>query len=161
MRQKGLDFGGEPEARSTRPSPAKPSISAEAAAPLAPRRQGEPAGSYGVTSRRRALSVSELTDRLQGLLETEFFDVWVEGEVSNLKIAASGHWYFSLKDEHAQLRVVVWSREARLVRFRPKDGMKLLARGSLRVYPPRGEYQLSAQVLEPAGKGSLQQAYED
>ena len=112
-------------------------------------------------SRPRALTVTELTERIQGVLETEFLDVWVEGEVSNLKMAPSGHWYFSLKDEGAQLRAVVWRTDARLVKFKPRDGMKVLARGTLRVYPPRGEYQLSAQVLEPLGKGSLQQAFED
>jgi exodeoxyribonuclease VII large subunit len=95
------------------------------------------------------------------VLETEFVDVWVEGEVSNLKLASSGHWYFSLKDEKAQIRAVVWKMDTRYVRFRPKDGMKVLARGQLRVYPPRGEYQLSVQVLEPLGKGSLQQAFEE
>jgi exodeoxyribonuclease VII large subunit len=110
---------------------------------------------------RRAFSVSELTDRIQGVLETEFFDVWVEGEISNLKLASSGHWYFSLKDDKAQLAAVVWRNDARLVRFKPKDGMRVLARGQLRVYPPRGAYQLSVQVLEPLGKGSLQQAFEE
>src|SRR5216684_3928594 len=82
--------------------------------------------------RRRALSVSELTDRIQGVLEVDFADVWVEGEVSNLKTPPSGHFYFSLKDENAQIRAVVWKSDARLV-----------------------------QVLEPLGKGSLQQAFED
>ena len=88
-------------------------------------------------------------------------DVWVEGEISNLKIATSGHWYFSLKDEQAQIRAVVWKTDTRLIKFRPKDGMKVLARGAVRVYAPRGDYQLSAQVLEPLGKGSLQQAFEE
>jgi len=161
MRQKGLDFGEQPPRAPRVAKPTRGPVSEDGAAPLPPRRPGEPAQAYSVTTRRRALTVSELTDRIQGVLETELFDVWVEGEVSNLKIASSGHWYFSLKDAHAQLRVVCWSREARLLRFRPQDGMKLLARGSLRVYPPRGEYQLSAQVLEPVGKGSLQQAFED
>ena len=112
-------------------------------------------------ARRQALTVSELTNRLQGLLETEFVDVWVEGEVSNLKRAASGHMYFSLKDAGAQIRAVVWKTDARLLRFEPKDGMHVLARGSLRVYPPRGDYQVSVQVLEPLGKGSLAQAFEE
>ncbi len=112
-------------------------------------------------ARRRALTVSELTDRVQGILETEFVDVWVEGEVSNLKRAASGHVYFSLKDARAQIRAVVWKTDARLLRFQPKDGMHVLARGSLRVYPPRGDYQVSVQVLEPLGKGSLAQAFEE
>jgi exodeoxyribonuclease VII large subunit len=112
-------------------------------------------------TRRRALSVSELTERVQGALEADFADVWVEGEISNLKLAPSGHWYLTLKDERAQVRAVVWRTAARLIRFRPQDGMKVLARGGLRVYPPRGEYQLSIDVLEPVGKGSLQQAFED
>src|SRR5258706_8238026 len=112
-------------------------------------------------ARRRALTVSELTDRILGVLEVEFADVWVEGEVSNLKIAPSGPWYFSLKDEKAQVRAVVWKTDTRLIRFRPADGMRVLARGQVRGYAPRGEYQLSIQVLEPLGKGSLQQAFED
>ena len=112
-------------------------------------------------ARRRALTVSELTERIQGVLETEFVDVWVEGEISNLKLATSGHWYFSLKDEQAQIRAVVWKTDARLIRFRPQDGMKVLARGAVRVYAPRGDYQVSVQVLEPLGKGSLQQAFEE
>jgi exodeoxyribonuclease VII large subunit len=120
-------------------------------------------GQVGETqsAKHRALSVSELTERIQGVLETDFIDVWVEGEVSNLKIADSGHWYFSLKDEGAQVRAVVWKTQTRLIKFRPKDGMKVLARGSVRVYPPRGEYQISIEVLEPLGKGSLQQAFEE
>jgi exodeoxyribonuclease VII large subunit len=111
--------------------------------------------------RRRAFSVSQLTDRIQGVLETDFSDVWVEGEVSNLRIADSGHWYFSLKDEQAQIRAVVWRTNARLIKFKPRDGMKVLARGAVRVYPPRGEYQISVEVVEPLGKGSLQQAFEE
>jgi exodeoxyribonuclease VII large subunit len=157
MNQKGFDFGKEPEdaepARGARPAEEqdapRPRATRPASAPKA-----EPGG-------RHALSVSELTDRIQGVLETEFFDVWVEGEISNLKLASSGHWYFSLKDDKAQLAAVVWRNDARLVRFKPKDGMKVLARGQLRVYPPRGAYQLSVQVLEPLGKGSLQQAFEE
>jgi len=152
MRQKGLDFGQEPAPRQGRSEPRRP-------AP-APRAETSPAPAVR-PGRPRALTVSELTERIQGVLETEFVDVWVEGEVSNLKIASSGHWYFSLKDADAQVRAVVWSRDARLIRFRPQDGMKVLARGALRLFPPRGEYQLSVQVLEPLGKGSLQQAYEE
>src|SRR5262252_8197674 len=112
-------------------------------------------------SRPRAWTVSQLTDRLQGLIETEFFDVWVEGEVSNTNFPASGHWYFSLKDANAQVRAVVWKTAARLIKFRPKDGMKVLVRGQVRVYPPKGEYQVAVEVVEPLGKGSLQQAFEE
>ena len=108
------------------------------------------------------MTVGELTDRIQSLLETELVDVWVEGEVSNLRLMpASGHWYFTLKDERAQVRAVVWKSDARYIKFQPKDGMKVLARGAIRIYPPRGEYQISIQVLEPLGKGSLQQAFEE
>jgi exodeoxyribonuclease VII large subunit len=150
MSQKGLDFGDEPAPRDAKP--ARPAADAAPSRKAAPRPEA---------NRRRALTVSELTERIQGVLETEFLDVWVEGEISNLKLATSGHWYFSLKDEQAQLAAVVWRNDTRLVRFRPKDGMKVLARGQLRVYPPRGAYQLSVQVLEPLGKGSLQQAFEE
>jgi exodeoxyribonuclease VII large subunit len=153
MRQKGFEFGEGPNPRS-----GKPKLPAADAVTDRPARSSPPPAQ---ATRRRALTVSELTDRIQGVLETEFLDVWVEGEVSNLKLATSGHWYFSLKDEQAQLRAVVWRTDARLVRFRPRDGMKVLARGQLRVYPPRGEYQLSVQLLEPLGKGSLQQAFEE
>jgi exodeoxyribonuclease VII large subunit len=110
---------------------------------------------------RRGLTVSQLTTRLQDKLETEFADVWVEGEISNCSIPASGHWYFILKDEKAQIRAVLWKTAARLVKFRPRDGMKVLVRGGLRLYPPKGEYQISVEVIEPLGKGSLQQAFED
>ena len=157
MSQKGFDFGEEPEERA---EPARGARSADdKEAPKA--RSARPAAASSKPEPRRALSVSELTDRIQGVLETEFFDVWVEGEISNLKLASSGHWYFSLKDDKAQIAAVVWRNDARLVRFKPKDGMKVLARGQLRVYPPRGAYQLSVQVLEPLGKGSLQQAFEE
>ena len=110
---------------------------------------------------RRTWTVSQLTDRLQGVLETEFFDVWVEGEVSNVTLPASGHWYFSLKDANAQVRAVVWKTAARLIKFKPRDGMKVLVRGAVRVYPPKGEYQIAVEVIEPLGKGSLQQAFEE
>ena len=110
---------------------------------------------------RRPWTVSQLTDRLQGVLETEFFDVWVEGEVSNVTMPASGHWYFSLKDANAQVRAVVWKTAARLIKFKPRDGMKVLVRGAVRVYPPKGEYQIAVEVIEPLGKGSLQQAFEE
>jgi exodeoxyribonuclease VII large subunit len=121
---------------------------------------------FGETARvlpgkRRALSVAELTDRLQGVLETEFFDVWVEGEISNLNQASSGHWYFSLKDDRAQIRAVVWKTAARLIKWKPKDGMRVLARGGIKVYAPRGDYQIAIEVLEPLGVGSLQQAFEE
>jgi exodeoxyribonuclease VII large subunit len=119
------------------------------------------AGGQTARPERRGLTVSQLTARIQGRLESEFADVWVEGEISNCTIPASGHWYFSLKDDNAQIRAVLWKTAARLVKFRPCDGMKVLVRGAVRVYAPKGEYQISADVIEPLGKGSLQQAFED
>ena len=109
--------------------------------------------------RRRVLTVSEISERILSVLETEFLDVWVEGEVSNLR--QPGHWYFSLKDDRAQIRAVVWKSAARLVRFQLRDGMKVLVRGGVRGYAPRGEYQIDVKLVEPLGKGSLQQAFED
>ena len=111
--------------------------------------------------KRRTLTVAQLTERLRSTIEPEFADCWVEGEASNLTIASSGHWYFSLKDAQAQIRAVVWKTQTRLMRFKPKDGMQLLARGAVRLYAPKGEYQLSVEWLEPLGQGSLQQAFED
>lgn len=119
------------------------------------------AGTGAKPGRRPALTVSALTDRLQGVLETEFFDVWVEGEISNLTTPASGHWYFSLKDERAQVRAVLWKTAARLVKWKPRDGMRVLVRGGIKVYAPRGDYQIQVEVVEPLGKGSLQQAFEE
>ncbi|MET0556294.1 MAG: exodeoxyribonuclease VII large subunit [Vicinamibacteria bacterium] len=119
------------------------------------------AAAAGKANRRPALTVSALTDRLQGVLETEFFDVWVEGEISNLTTPASGHWYFSLKDERSQVRAVLWKTAARLVKWKPRDGMRVLVRGGIKVYAPRGDYQIQVEVVEPLGKGSLQQAFEE
>src|SRR5262245_3141342 len=118
-------------------------------------------GSEVARTRRRGLTVPQLTERIQGALEADFFDVWVEGEISNLSIAPSGHWYFSLKDDRAQRAAAVVKTASRLIRLRPKDGMKVRARGGMRVYPPRGEYQISVEALEPLGKGSLQQSFEE
>lgn len=109
----------------------------------------------------RAWSVTELTRRIQGVLEAELFNVWVEGEVANLTRASSGHLYFTLRDASSQLRAVCWKTQARRLRFKPQDGMRLLARGGVRVYAPRGEYQLVVETIEPVGKGALQQAFED
>jgi exodeoxyribonuclease VII large subunit len=110
---------------------------------------------------RRGMTVTQLTTRIQETLEESFADVWLEGEISNCTIPASGHWYFSLKDENAQIKAVLWKSAARLVKFRPKDGMKVLVRGAVRLYPPKGEYQIAVEVIEPRGVGSLQQAFED
>lgn len=109
---------------------------------------------------RRIYTVSDLTQELRNFLESRFLDVWVSGEVSNFRPAASGHLYFTLKDRNAQLRVVCFRNQARYLKFKPADGVSLIARGRLAVYEARGEYQLCAEFLEPAGFGALQLAFE-
>jgi exodeoxyribonuclease VII large subunit len=94
------------------------------------------------------------------MLEGEFADVWVEGEISNLKTAASGHCYFTLKDAESQLRAVIFRTSLRLSRVKPADGLRVVARGRLTVYELRGEYQMVVDHMEPAGFGALQLAFE-
>ena len=109
---------------------------------------------------RRAVSVSELTARLKTVVEREFIDVYVEGEVSNFRRHSSGHWYFSLKDETAALRCASFRMQNRMIRFIPEDGLHVIARGRLSIYDTRGEYQLIVESMEPVGAGALQLAFE-
>ncbi|MGH9452901.1 MAG: exodeoxyribonuclease VII large subunit, partial [Terriglobia bacterium] len=109
---------------------------------------------------RNIYSVSGLTLEIRNLLESSFRELWVTGEVSNFRAAASGHLYFTLKDASAQLRAVCFRGQARYLRFKPQDGLSVVARGSLAVYAERGEYQLLVEHLEPAGLGALQLAFE-
>lgn len=104
--------------------------------------------------------VSELTLRLCDVLEAEFPDVWVEGEISNYRTAQSGHLYFTLKDEKAQIRCVCFRDQVRGLRFRPEDGLKVTVRGGVSVYEARGEYQIYVSHVEPVGLGALQLAFE-
>jgi exodeoxyribonuclease VII large subunit len=109
---------------------------------------------------RRIWPVRELVAQVRELVEQEYSDVWVEGEISNYRPAPSGHIYFTLKDEEAQLPVVLFRRQAMLLRFRPEDGLHVLARGCVSVYEQRGQMQLVAETMEPVGAGSLQLAFE-
>ncbi len=113
----------------------------------------EPAG-------RRIYSVSELTREIRGLLEDHFPFVWVEGEISNLRMPASGHYYFVLKDGESQIRCVMFRSQHRWMRFQPEDGLNVLCQARVSVYEPRGEYQLLVDAMEPRGIGALQLAYE-
>ena len=115
---------------------------------------------FELAPQRKIYSVSELSVELKGLLEQKFPDVWVAGEVSNFRPAASGHLYFTLKDAGAQLRAVCFRNQARYLKFKPQDGISVIARGHLSVYEARGEYQLYVDFLEPAGLGALQLAFE-
>lgn len=109
---------------------------------------------------RRIWTVTELTARIRDLLEASFRDLWVEGEISNCRQAQSGHLYFTLKDERAQIRCVCFRNDLRLLRFRPEDGLHVTVRGAVSVYEARGEYQIYVQVIEPVGLGALQLAFE-
>ncbi len=107
----------------------------------------------------QALSVAQLTARIKDLLETNLPPTWVAGEVSNLSRPSSGHCYFTLKDELAQIRAVMWRGTATKLRFDLTDGMELLCFGRLDVYPPRGSYQLVVSQAEPRGVGALELAF--
>ena len=109
---------------------------------------------------RAVFTVSELTRAIKARLEDSFPTVWVEGEISNLRIPGSGHAYFTLKDETAQLRAVLFRGRNRHVRFKPEDGLQVLAFGGLEVYAARGEYQMVVELMEPKGLGALQLAFE-
>ncbi len=111
-------------------------------------------------SERVVCTVSELAMRIKASLEDRFPAVWVEGEISNLRTPSSGHAYFTLKDDGAQLRCVLFRGRGRRVAFQPEDGMQVLAFGGLDVYIARGEYQLVVELLEPKGVGALQLAFE-
>ncbi len=108
----------------------------------------------------RVLTVTQLTVRIRDLLERELFEVWVEGELSNCRVWNTGHLYFTLKDGGAQLRGVIFRASLRYLKFKPADGLKVIARGRVSVYEPKGEYQLVCEHLEPKGLGALQLAFD-
>ena len=111
-------------------------------------------------SKRKVYTITELTREIQLLLEEQYPEVWVEGEVSNLTLSAKGHTYFSLKDETALLKCVLFLSNSRSVKFKLENGLKVLCFGQISTYPPRGEYQLVVEAVEPKGLGALQLAFE-
>jgi len=113
-----------------------------------------------VEHRQRILTVSELTLLVRDRLEQSFPDLWVEGEVSNLRTPSSGHLYFTLKDRSCQIRAVLFKTGVRRLRFALREGLQVIVRGQLTVYEPRGEYQIILDYLEPKGIGALQLAFE-
>lgn len=112
------------------------------------------------SEQRQILSVSQVVHDIKKQLESRFRDIWVRGEISNFRTPPSGHCYFTLKDNDAQMRALCFRMQAQLLKFRPEDGMDVIARGSISVYPPRGEFQLVVEHLEPVGPGALQLAFE-
>ena len=115
---------------------------------------------FNLQPERRIFTVSDLTARIRDLLARNFTDVFVQGEISNCRPASSGHIYFTLKDERAQVRCVLFKQQQRGMKFRPEDGLKVTVRGSVGVYEARGEYQIYAESVEPQGRGALQVAFE-
>ncbi len=109
---------------------------------------------------RSVYSVTQLTQQIKLSLERTFYNLWVAGEISNLKQPSSGHYYFTLKDDQAQISAVLFRGSTRHLRFRPEDGMAVLVWGHVTVYEPRGAYQIRVERMEPRGKGSLQLAFE-
>jgi exodeoxyribonuclease VII large subunit len=108
---------------------------------------------------RYILTVSELTQEIRDILEMKFPNIWVEGEISNLRVPASGHTYFTLKDDFSQIRAVLFKMQARTLRFVLEDGLHVICRGRVSLYERRGEYQLILEEVEPKGIGALQLAF--
>src|SRR4030065_1816498 len=108
---------------------------------------------------RYILTVSELTQEIKETLEAKFSDLWVEGEISNLRSPPSGHIYFTLKDDSSQIRGVLFKMRARTLRFLPEDGLHIICKGRVSLYEKRGDYQLIIEEMEPKGIGALQLAF--
>jgi exodeoxyribonuclease VII large subunit len=129
--------------------PATPASPAASAPPVAPRRQ------------RRAFTVTEIATAIRNQLEEAFFEVWIEGEISNCKMwQSTGHLYFTLKDEGAQLKAVIFRSSLRYLRFKPADGQHVIVRGRVTIYEARGECQIVCEHVEPRGLGALQLAFD-
>ena len=109
---------------------------------------------------RKIYTVTELTEEIRSTLESGFSSVWIKGEISNYKKAPSGHSYFTLKDDSAQIRCVMFKLQGRFIKFRLEDGLQVLAWGRVSVYGPRGDYQFIIDTVEPAGLGSLMLSFE-
>jgi exodeoxyribonuclease VII large subunit len=109
---------------------------------------------------RRVWTVRALVSSVRGHIEREFADIWVEGEISNFRPSEAGHFYFTLKEENAQIKIVMFRSSARLLRFRPENGMQVVVRGRVTIYEDRGELQIAGEYMEPKGAGALQIAFE-
>jgi exodeoxyribonuclease VII large subunit len=127
-----------------------------------PSRKSRPKSTLNSSSalERRIWSVRALVTDIRQHVEEDYTDLWIEGEISNCRPAPSGHIYFTLKDGEAQLPVVLFRRQASLLRFRPADGLTVLVRGRVSIYESRGQLQMIAETMEPRGAGTLQLAFE-
>src|SRR6266566_4635019 len=120
----------------------------------------EPSTPLGRVEGRRIYSVTELTVRVRDHLEEKFFEVWVEGELSGVRLWNTGHLYFTLKDSSSLLKGLMFRSALRYLKFKPTDGLRVVARGKISVYEPKGEYQIVCEHLEPHGLGALQLAFD-
>ncbi len=154
------------EAERVKPAPVRPAAVGGSEGVLPPIAPAPPAGpeqaeaSRGAGPERRVYTVTELTSRIRVMLEGQFAEVWVEGELSNCRLWNTGHLYFTLKDRDAQLKGIMFKSAYRHLKFKPEDGLKVVARGRISVYAQKGEYQITCEHLEPAGLGALQLAFE-
>ena len=139
-----LPFEDEPEDVASEPVPEPPALS-----PV-----------EGPTPSRRIYTVTELTVRVRDELEEKFFEVWVEGELSGVRLWNTGHLYFTLKDSSSLLKGLMFRSALRYLKFKPTDGLRVVARGKISVYEPKGEYQIVCEHLEPQGLGALQLAFD-
>lgn len=112
------------------------------------------------TVAREVITVSALTTQIRTALESKYDEVWVEGELSNTRQWKTGHVYFTLRDDRAQLKAVMFRSAVRYLKFKPEDGLKVVARGRITVYEPKGEYQIVCEHLQPHGQGALQVAFD-
>ena len=109
---------------------------------------------------RHVYTLRELSDGIRDALETQFTNIWISGEISGVKLAPSGHAYFTLKDSEAQIKCVCWKLSYMRLKFKPKDGIEVLVRGRVDIYEQRSEYQFVVETIEPRGRGALQLAFE-
>src|SRR5258705_9694703 len=125
-----------------------------------PAPEPEPLPAPAPIAARRILSVTALTIQIRDRLEASFFEVWVEGELSNCRLWNTGHLFFTLKDSSSQIRGFMFRSALRYLKFKPVDGLRVVARGKISVYEPKGEYQIVCEHLEPQGLGALQLAFD-
>lgn len=159
MKQMSLDFSPPTQLNSS-PSPSLNSQSSDSLKREPAREKAEEENLDQGSEELTVYRVSQLNKVIRQLLEGEFQLLWIQGEISNFKAHPSGHFYFSLKDEKAQVSAVMFKGFNRHLKFKPGDGLEVLVRGKVTVYEPRGNYQIFCEVMEPLGAGSLQLAFE-
>ena len=120
----------------------------------------EPAPAVQPRAARRVVTVSQLNASIRDLLERQLGELWVEGEISNCRVWNTGHMYFTLKDDRSQIRAVMFRLAIRNLRFKPEDGLRVVARGRVNIYEPKGEYQFVCEHMEPQGLGARQLAFD-